>query len=375
MRVSFRYAMAATALMVWLTAGALTNEQKRVVYEALPGLLSPIDVGDPLMTGYVLTDLDGDEVDDLVLESLGGGVHRAYSVGRDMAPIVVTDEMAGNIKQNMGFMPVHYMTEVIPLPDYTLSQVPLMATADVQKNEFLVKVEGETNDGICPPSSYTQMVFKPHVNRVKMVKSELSVDEEQSYCHYLFFKLTDPSVTKKMFRGYKNEEIMSVIVTDEFLTTHIPQQYSRWKSPEPIVRIDAERRQAVQRFFGRQVTRSQWLATCPTEGGVREFYFVTFDTRNENVCSALVCLSDGEVASFKINEGYLEDGEETYYAASVDDLYAEHLPEIMCIMHTDQGLELYFRWTSMEGTHYSVVREVGTRMVLVLDDYHYWMFG
>ncbi|MBO6250111.1 MAG: hypothetical protein J6N71_02035 [Muribaculaceae bacterium] len=372
MKVSLRYVMTVTAIMVWLTASALTNEQKRVVYEALPGLLSPIDVGDPLMTGYVLTDLDGDEVDDLVLESLGGEVHRAYSVGRDMASLAVTGEKVGNIKQTMGFMPIHYMTEVIPMPDYTLSQVPLMAAADVQKSEYIVKVEGEDNDDICPLSSYTQMVFKPHVNRVKMVKSELSVDEAQTMCHYLFFKLADPSVSKKMFRGYKNEEIMSVIVTDEFLTTHIPQQYSRWKSPEPIVHIDAARRQAVQRFFGRQVMRSQWLATCPTEGGVREFYFVTFDTRNENVCSALVCLADGEVASFVIIEGYLESGEETYYNSSVDDLYDEHLPEIMAIMDGPMGLELYVRYNSMEGTHYCVWREVGKAMISVIDQYLYW---
>ena len=198
MKVSLRYVMTVTAIMVWLTASALTNEQKRLVYEALPGLLSPIDVGDPLMTGYVLTDLDGDEVDDLVLESLGGEVHRAYSVGRDMASIAVTGDMVSTIKQTMGFMPVHYMTEVIPMPDYTLSQVPLMAAADVQKNEYTVNVEEEDYDDICPLSSYTQMVFKPHVNRVKMVKSELSVDEAQTMCHYLFFKLADPSVSKKM---------------------------------------------------------------------------------------------------------------------------------------------------------------------------------
>ena len=105
---------------------------------------------------------------------------------------------------------------------------------------------------------------------------------------------------------------------------------------------------------------------------MREFYFVTFDTRNENVCSALVCLVDGEVASFVIIEGYLESGEETYYNSSVDDLYDEHLPEIMAIMDGPMGLELYVRYNSMEGTHYCVWREVGKAMISVIDQYLYW---
>ena len=37
----------------------------------------------------------------------------------------------------------------------------------------------------------------------------------------------------------------------------------------------------------------------------------------------------------------------------------EHIPEIQCIMDTDEGLELYIRQADDDGSHFVILREVG----------------
>ena len=39
--------------------------------------------------------------------------------------------------------------------------------------------------------------------------------------------------------------------------------------------------------------------------------------------------------------------------------YMEHIPEIQCIMDTDEGLELYIRQADDDGSHFVILREVG----------------
>ena len=360
------------SLMISLPVFGLTSSQRAVIYNGLPDVLQWLEPGDPVFTSYALEDLDGDGVEDLVLQSLDASVYRAYSTARDMKPIPVADEVVGRILQT-GFAPINTIFSVLaPKTDYTLSQRPLLAVADQGKNEYVARILNGEESSYRPMKEYTNMVFKPHVGKVRHVKAEESVTDDQYYCYYHFFGLKDPSFSKKMFRGYADSEIMSVIVTDEFLTTHIPQQYSRWKSPEPIRRIGDGYKQVVEEFFGRSVKRSQWLASLPTEVSTRDFFLVSFATVGENVCSAFVCVAEGCVQSYLIIEGYLEGGEEVYYDSDIDSLYSEHQPEIMAIMDGPMGLELYVRHNSMEGTHYSVWRELGMAWVEVIDEYYYW---
>ena len=43
----------------------------------------------------------------------------------------------------------------------------------------------------------------------------------------------------------------------------------------------------------------------------------------------------------------------------------------MAMWGSPAGLEIAVRWNSMEGTHYSILREYGAKMQLVYDDYQY----
>ena len=45
----------------------------------------------------------------------------------------------------------------------------------------------------------------------------------------------------------------------------------------------------------------------------------------------------------------------------------------MAMWGSPAGLEIAVRWPSREGIHYSILREYGSKMVIVRDDYQYIM--
>lgn len=380
--------LAATALGTWAMTEA---EQERTVWNALDEILIEQE-GAPALN-ILKRDIDNDGVDDLVL-STGNKVarpqYRAYSVGRNMAPIAMTDALRQMVQGNEypnNWHPIQYITSLwsVPGDDITMSQVPIFISAmEMAKNDFMGWREGWNRPG----AEYTHMVFKPHVNEIRFVRDNrisTSLDGDTLWQNVREFKLKDPKVVSKMFRGYTDGNAVPVAVTRQFLTTHQPQQFSRWLSPEPIRTMPQAVQQIVLDYYGPgyRVERSQWLATLPTQVGNRVYYQVLLASP-QKVLFAVVCIAEGGVAS-TVEMLYDEkEGDATFSAdlsdvdilgAGVEDLFAEHMPSISCIMLTDRGIELYVEWASMEGTHYSIWREVGCHMVNIIDEYHYWMFG
>ena len=378
------FALMIAAIGCW----AMTeDEQNRMVWNHLGDILVE-EAGHTAYMYYAQTDVDGDGIDDLIISTesrpTAGRVFKAYSVGKNMAPITVNTSVIEPLDHSELWTTTEYIANRWSLPagDITLQEPPIFISGmEKAKNEFI----GWRESNYPPGSKYTHMVFKPHVNEIRFAGDDRifsSLDGDTLWQSVREFKLKDPKVVAKMFRGYTDGNAVPVAVTRNFLTTHQPLQFSRWLSPEPVRTVDRSAMQIILAHYGMKysIMRSQWLATLPTEVGNRDYYQVLL-VGPKSALYATVCVAEGTVASAYEYEDYSETGynrdlsDLNMFESDVDGLFSEHLPEIMCIMQTDQGLELYFRWTSMEGTHYSVVREVGTRMVLVLDEYHYWMFG
>ena len=383
-RIAIIFALCAAAMSCW----AMTDdEQDRMVWNHLGDILIE-DEGHTAYMYFAKTDVDGDGIDDLIISTesrpTAGRVFKAYSVGKNMAPITVNTSVIEPLDHSELWSTTEYIANRWSLPagDITLQEPPIFISGmEKAKNEFI----GWRESNYPPGSKYTHMVFKPHVNEIRFAGDDRifsSLDGDTLWQSVREFKLKDPKVVAKMFRGYTDGNAVPVAVTRNFLTTHQPLQFSRWLSPEPVRTVDRSAMQIILAHYGMKysIMRSQWLATLPTEVGNRDYYQVLL-VGPKSALYATVCVAEGTVASAYEYEDYSETGYKrdlsdlNMFESDVDGLFSEHLPEIMCIMQTDQGLELYFRWTSMEGTHYSVVREVGTRMVLVLDEYHYWMFG
>lgn len=383
-RMTATFALMIAAIGCW----AMTeDEQDRMVWNHLGDILVE-EAGHTAYMYYAKTDVDGDGIDDLIISTesrpTAGRVFKAYSVGKNMAPITVNTSVIEPLDHSELWSMTEYIANRWPLPagDITLHEPPIFISAmEKAKNEFI----GWRESYYPPGSKYTHMVFKPHVNEIRFAGDDCifsSLDGDTLWQSVREFKLKDPKVVAKMFRGYTDGNAVPVAVTRNFLATHQPLQFSRWLSPEPVRTVDRSAMQIILAHYGMKyaIMRSQWLATLPTEVGNRDYYQVLL-VGPKSALFATVCVAEGTVASAYEYEDYSETGYNhdlsnlNMFESDVDGLFSEHLPEIMCIMQTDQGLELYFRWSSMEGTHYSVVREVGTRMVLVLDEYHYWMFG
>ncbi|MBR1803931.1 MAG: hypothetical protein IJ775_03380 [Muribaculaceae bacterium] len=379
-------ALAATTIGCW----AMTEEeQSHAVWNALDNIMVEPD-GTTALMYYQKTDVDNDGIDDLVLFNDDRATRRvlhAYSVGRNMNEISLTAAQIERISSERPSL-IQYINSSWALPDddITLKEPPIFISGmEKNKNEFI----GWRDLANYPAGSlYTHMVFKPHVNEINFVRDDhifTSLDGDTLWQDTREFKLKNPKVVATMFRGYSDGVAAPVAVTQHFLSTHKPQQFSRWLSPEPKRAMNETTKRIVIEHYGNyyRVAKSQWLATLPTPVGNRDYYMVLLAGK-QKVIFAIVSLGEGMVASaIELVNDEKEEGEfssdlsDAYLldASDVDDLFDEHGPEIMCIMHTDLGLELYVRWNSMEGTHYSVWREVGTRMVNIIDEYHYWMFG
>lgn len=365
------------------------EEQNSTVWNALDDIL----VEEPGSTAYMYyykQDMDGDGIDDLVIMNDTKAikrVFRAYSVGRNMAPITMTAHLCEKLERDPHGIQYIDMGWGQPQSDVTLKEPPIFISGmEKAKNEFI----GWRDLGNYPAGKlYTHLVFKPHVNEIRFVGDDRifsSLDGDTLWQKVREFKLKDPKVVAKMFRGYSDGVAVPVAVTRNFLTTHKPLQFSRWLTPEPKRAMDRSIQQVVMDHYGKpyRVEHSQWLATLPTQVGNRDYYLVLLVAPQKAIFT-VVCIGEGTVASAVELCTDEKEGDATFSsdlsdmnmleASNVQDLFDEHGPEIMCIMQTPEGLELYVRWSSMEGTHYSVWREVGTRMVNIIDEYHYWMFG
>ena len=258
--------------------------------------------------------------------------------------------------------------------DITLSQRPLpVREMDKNKNYFEVVIDKE--DGIYP-NQYTQMIFKPHQNSVKLVSQHHNVkksedgDTIKNELEYVF-RLNNPSVVAKMFRGYKDEEASPWVVKNSFFNNHNLLQYSRWKDGEPIQKATADAKRIISSYYGgRPIKDTQWMAT--NESGERTFYLVQFEHQGTDALAAMVCISEGEVASTWDFHGEARpEGESIWFVDDEGD-FMSHMPEIHCMVATEKGLELYVRIFGGESVQYYILREVGSVWLTLQVDY--WIY-
>lgn len=339
------------------------------IYKAMNEVLKP--TADGSVPAFCLfKDLNNDGMPEIVIGDTRLKKIQAYDVtagNRPLTSIPDTDELA----KELGNHPLKWLAMNLSLKnDITVGDAPLFVKPEKAKNRFTTVTRVDNS------SQYTNIVFKPHVGKAKFVTKtyvEKIFDGTDIGYDALVYSLEDPSFIAKMLRGYNDNEARPVVVTDKFLTTHNPLQYSRWKQGEPITRANADVRRIIENYFkGERIRQIQWLADI--EVAERHFYQVLFEPRGGYCVNALVCIAEGEVASTMTEstpvEAYGPSWVDKNWGSDIDDTWYR-LPGIMCAMGTQEGLELYAVWNSMEGIHYSVLREVGEALIVIYDDSEY----
>ncbi len=319
----------------------------------------------PLDFAMVVSTTDKSE---MVMLTPNGNTVKAKRVSKSMVPDSVYWESISQLGQRKTHS-----------KDITLRERPLPVRAmNKAKNIFSVVVEGE--EKIADIGAYNQMIFKPHQNAVRLSKQERDlqkdedgtvVTDEMEYT----FKLNDPAIVTKMFRGYDDEEACPWVVKSSFFKNHSLLQYSRWKQGEPVKKASRDVCRMISDYYGgREIVDSRWLASIET--AERSLYAVQFAIAGTEALAAMVCIAEGEVVcSWEFQgtvDGSYESGQSIWF---VDDEgnFMEHAPEIHCAVATDEGLELYIRLFGGESVQYYILREMGTVWMEMMVDY--WIYA
>ncbi len=359
---------------------ALTEEDYFFFY--FPDMLA---TADDLNSGmekayyYALSDLDHDGAKECVIADINK-MNMVFKVVDGDVHLISPDYIVNVDSLNWNRIDDFYTCiDADRYRDMTLRHRPLFAyDIDIARNRFTVPGDVAWEEPVMRSMKYDRMVFKPHVGNVHFVKAAPgSYDSDGNtidlgMCYT--YALDDASATKKMFRGYNNDQAVPIIVPNAWFDDHDPLQYSRWLSGEPEREATADARRIIEHYYGDQlrVRQAKWLATC--EINERSFYEVIFQPSNGRVLLAFVCIAEGEVVStrnmwFGHNSAYPDATEE---GPDIDDLMW-FSPDIMAMVSTPVGLELYVRWGSLEGVHYDIWREVADQFVTVMGTYHYTM--
>ena len=347
-------------------------EASAMVYKAMQQLLDR-PAGDFIPTYCFFEDLTGDGMPEVLLGDYCLQNIKAYDVANGNFPLPTSylQPKMDSLKELLANHTLEWFGQSLLLKDdITAGEPPLFAKPEKARNRFTTTCRVDNSE------DYTRIVFKPHVGNVKFVTKtyvERNFDGSDIGYDALVYSLEDPNFIAKMLRGYSDNEARPVVVTEKFLTTHYPLQFSRWKEGEKVGRANDDVKRIIEDYYrGERIRETMWLADLPS--GERHFYQVLFEPHNGYCIFALVCIAEGEVASTMTNPMPVEvQGNmvvDKYWGNDIDEMWW-HTPSIMCMMGTDEGLELYAVWPSMEGTHYSVFREIGQSWIIISDDYEY----
>lgn len=358
--------VALVAMTANLSYGRTSQALTEFLAEALEYFNSSFP-GQQAAMQFAHEDINGDNIRELLLANADHSIVVAFDTDEKLQ-FLRRVNFTPTGKEDFSWLDMSYLwnqfNDLEYATDLTLRYQPLFVTPNFATNRYTVFHDMEYDD-VVNPAAYDRMIFKPHVNAVKYTGTKSGMNGHQ-------YSLVDPKVVKTMFRGYKDHEAMPFIVPHEFLDHHNVLQFSRWLAPEPIVKLSDDNRKIVENHYkGYEIEDSRWLATCPT--AERTFYAVTFKPRqgDDYVLASIVCIAEGFVSTTLETRGYIEDGQSMWFG---DTDYFDHAPEIMAMTASEQGFEFYCRWPSMEGTHYSIYREVMDHFVLVSDEYEYWQF-
>lgn len=257
--------------------------------------------------------------------------------------------------------------------DITMRHRPVAVFATKQaRNTYVTQLENSEAKGF-NPKRYDRMIFKPHVGDVTFVKQEQAPNTEITRYTY---RLKTASHSKTMFRGYNDNEFTPWLVPAGYLNDHNLLQFSRWKEGEPKRALTRDEKNIVSRYYGgRAIVASQWLASAPDSE--RSFYAVQFANEGTDALAALVCVAEGEVVSTLNYHGTLHGDDAAQSIWFVDDEgdFMQHVPEIQCMVATDEGLELYIRQFGGESVSYVILREVGRNWVSISRDYEIYVWN
>ena len=182
------------------------------------------------------------------------------------------------------------------------------------------------------------------------------------------------AMTKKMFRGYNNDQAVPIVVPAAWLKDHTPLQFSRYLYGEAKPKVGTRERKMIEQYYGNdyKIRNIEWVATCQEKG--RSFYNVIFQPYKNQVLVAFVCIEKGQVKSIH-NSWWEQDKnypKSTTIGPDIDELLY-FMPEIMVMTDTKAGFELYVSYHSLEGVHYDIWREIAGEWITIQGGYHYIM--
>ena len=224
-----------------------TEEGAKIAKKHLDELLNDSD-DDRKIALYADYDVDGDEVNELVLASYDLKRTTVYSLKVDknfLEPMPLTNEQAAKLqdRNNMHYSSVTYLLNALGLDEDDHLKVldPMFIwDANLAGNRFTFDIGKDdaigTRDDLLP--LYNKMVFKPHVGDVKYLGVK---DCAKDYYDYsLIWKMVDPEFIKKEFRGYKSEEVAPILFKEGFDKTIHLLNFSRWKNGEPVKTVSKD---------------------------------------------------------------------------------------------------------------------------------------
>ena len=233
-----------------------TEEGAKIAKKHLDELLNDSD-DDRKIALYADYDVDGDEVNELVLASYDLKRTTVYSLKEDkkfLEPMPLTSEQVAKLqdRNNMHYSSVTYLLNALGLDadDHLKVLDPMFIwDANLAGNRFTFDIGKDdaigTRDDLLP--LYNKMVFKPHVGDVKY----LGVKEcgKDYYDYSLIWKMVDPEFIKKEFRGYKSEEVAPILFKEGFDKTIHLLNFSRWKRGEPVKAVSKDVKDLILRYY------------------------------------------------------------------------------------------------------------------------------
>ena len=360
----------------------LTEEGNRILKKHLNELLDDSQ-DDRKIDLYTTFDIDGDDVNEIVLASYDLKRTTVYSVEKDkdhLEPMPLTDEIVAKLRDrsNMYYSPIFYLLSSLGVDndDHLKILAPMFIyDANLAKNRFTFDIGKDDpigkRDDLLP--LYNKMVFKPHVGDVRYV-GVLNCEKDY-YDYSLLWKMKDPEFIKKEFRGYRGEEVSPILFKEGFDKTINLLNFSRWKKGEPIKTVSKDIRNIILNYYrGEKIEGIRYVADCPENE--RSWYRVLFARKGSTGHYALVCIAEGEVASvwdeFDNLDEFGAGPNDIWYGGSEDEFFGWKQTEFMAMWGSPKGLEIVVRWPSLEGFHYSIIREIGTKMMVAYEDYQYF---
>ena len=283
--------------------------------------------------------------------------------GKEVKPAKVQKELDKGLKKNetaivensetlewIAFRKIGNYTEAED--DITLSQLPVLVHASYKSNEFAT--EAST---MLTADTYSNIVFKKQVGAVTFKR----VDGDKKV-----YSLNDPKSIKTMFRGYKENELFPILVTDDYLATHNLASFRRWKYPEKVVPMEREKQQRVSEHYGGlAIKNSRWLANL--DDSDRMLYVVEFKPVGNVSLAVIACFIGNKFESTFEQWAVSEPGRKWLWTPGDKGDFMNALPELQGAAFTDEGFELYLSQMVGERRHMIVLREIGSTFIELID--------